>query len=165
MEPKNSSPHSQDPAICPYPEPDQSSPCPSPNLWKIHFNIILTSMPKSYKFSPSLRLLHQNFTCVSHICVTCPSIQFFFILSPKLHLVGNTGHKFLAMLYFPPSCHLAPLRPPRYLLHDPSNNNNNISTDCTSLTYRNCRSRIQIPRSIADPQTPQHRIQVHNTNI
>ena len=28
MEPEVSLPHSQEPAICPYPEPDQSSPCP-----------------------------------------------------------------------------------------------------------------------------------------
>ena len=30
MEPGDSSSHSQEPAICPYPEPDQSSPCPHP---------------------------------------------------------------------------------------------------------------------------------------
>ena len=28
MEPEGSSPHSQHPAACPYPEPDRSSPCP-----------------------------------------------------------------------------------------------------------------------------------------
>jgi hypothetical protein len=28
MEPRGSLPHEQQPAICPYPEPDQSSPCP-----------------------------------------------------------------------------------------------------------------------------------------
>jgi len=28
MEAEGSSPHSQVPATCPYPEPDQSSPCP-----------------------------------------------------------------------------------------------------------------------------------------
>jgi hypothetical protein len=27
MEPEGSLPHSQAPAICPYPEPDQSTPC------------------------------------------------------------------------------------------------------------------------------------------
>jgi len=32
MEPKVSLMHSQVPATCPYPEPDQSSPCPHPNL-------------------------------------------------------------------------------------------------------------------------------------
>jgi hypothetical protein len=41
MEPQGSSPYSQEPATCPYPEPDRSSLCPSPqsNLSKIHFNI------------------------------------------------------------------------------------------------------------------------------
>jgi len=40
MEPEASLQHSQVPATCPYPEPDQSSPCsPSPFL-KINLNII-----------------------------------------------------------------------------------------------------------------------------
>jgi hypothetical protein len=30
MEPEGSYPHSQEPATCPYPEPDWSSPCPPP---------------------------------------------------------------------------------------------------------------------------------------
>jgi hypothetical protein len=30
MEPEGSPPHSQQPATCPYPEPDRSSPCPPP---------------------------------------------------------------------------------------------------------------------------------------
>ena len=33
--------HSQVPATCPYPEPDQSSPCPSPTSWR--FSLILSS--------------------------------------------------------------------------------------------------------------------------
>jgi hypothetical protein len=41
MEPKGSSPYTQEPATCPYPQPDQSSLRPPPNLSKIHFNIIL----------------------------------------------------------------------------------------------------------------------------
>jgi hypothetical protein len=43
MEPEGSSPHSQKPATCPYPEPDWPSPCLASNLSKIHFNIILPS--------------------------------------------------------------------------------------------------------------------------
>jgi hypothetical protein len=40
-----SSPHSQQPATCVYPEPVQSSPYPIPFL-NIHFNIILSSTPE-----------------------------------------------------------------------------------------------------------------------
>ena len=48
------------PATCPYPEPDQSSPCPPSRFLKIHFNVILPSMPWSAKWSFILRFPHQN---------------------------------------------------------------------------------------------------------
>ena len=52
MEPEGVLPHSQAPAICPYPEPDQSSTfLPHPIFLEIHFNIILPSMPRSSKWS------------------------------------------------------------------------------------------------------------------
>jgi hypothetical protein len=64
MEPEGSSPYTEEPATCPYPEPDQSSlRPPSPNLSNIHFNIILPSMPGSSKWSPSLRS-HQLKPCM-----------------------------------------------------------------------------------------------------
>jgi len=34
MESEGSLPHLQVPATCPYPEPDQSSPCPHPTSWR-----------------------------------------------------------------------------------------------------------------------------------
>jgi hypothetical protein len=37
MEPEGSLPYSQQPTICPYPEPDRSSPWSPSNLSKIHF--------------------------------------------------------------------------------------------------------------------------------
>jgi hypothetical protein len=51
MEPEGSSQYTQEPATCPYPEPDQSSLRPPPNFSKIHFNIILLSTPGSSEAS------------------------------------------------------------------------------------------------------------------
>jgi len=46
MKPEDSLPHSQAPAICPYPEPARSSSYPpTSHFLKIHLNIILLSMP------------------------------------------------------------------------------------------------------------------------
>jgi hypothetical protein len=50
-EPEGSSPHSQDPANGPYPEPGESTPRPPINLLKIHFDPILPSTPWSSKWS------------------------------------------------------------------------------------------------------------------
>jgi hypothetical protein len=60
MKPKCSLPHSQVPSICPYPEPDQSSPYPPSRFLKIHQNIILPFTPRYPKWSLSLRFPHQN---------------------------------------------------------------------------------------------------------
>jgi hypothetical protein len=51
MEGEGSLPHSQVPATCPYPEPDQSIPCPTSHFLKIHLNISLPSTPGSSKWS------------------------------------------------------------------------------------------------------------------
>jgi hypothetical protein len=61
----------QEPVTCPYPEPDQSSPCPSYHILKIDLNIIFTSTPGSSKWSLSLRFPNQNPLCSSHLNDTC----------------------------------------------------------------------------------------------
>ena len=60
MEPEGSSPHSQAPATCPYPEPAQSSPHTQSHLLKVHPNIILPSTPGSPQRSLPLGFPHQH---------------------------------------------------------------------------------------------------------
>jgi hypothetical protein len=87
MEPEGSLPHSQQLATCPYPEADQSSPCPAPHL-KTHLNIILPSTPGSSKWSLSLTYHHQNPVSTSPLPVraTCHAhfVHFDFITQTTL---------------------------------------------------------------------------------
>ena len=70
MEPEGSLPHSQQSATCPYPKPDGFRPCSPSHFSKIHFNIILLSVPGSSKW-PSVRFPHQNPVRVSPLSHTC----------------------------------------------------------------------------------------------
>ena len=74
MEPEDSSPQSQVPATCPYPEPDQSSPFPPTHILKIHLNIIHPSTSGSSSWSLSLGFPTKSLYALrlSPIRATCP---------------------------------------------------------------------------------------------
>ena len=57
---KASSPHSQQPATCRYPEPEESSPCPTSHFLKIYLNVILPPPSGSSKSLLSFRFPQQN---------------------------------------------------------------------------------------------------------
>jgi hypothetical protein len=85
MEPEGLLPHLQQPATCPYPEPDQYSPCPPSLILKIHFNIILPStLPLPSRLLPLG--LHTKFLyahLLSPYVLHVPPISFFSICSPE----------------------------------------------------------------------------------
>ena len=60
MEPESYVPHSQQAATCPYLNPARSSYASPSHVLQINFNIIIVSMPRSSKWSPSIRSTHQN---------------------------------------------------------------------------------------------------------
>ena len=58
--PVSSLPHSLEPATCPYPVPDQSSPCPRFHFFKIRFNIIIPSTCRPSTWNLSICFPHQD---------------------------------------------------------------------------------------------------------
>jgi hypothetical protein len=74
-EPDGSSPHSQQPATCPYPEPGGSTPHPPTSLPKVHFDPILPSVSWSFKWSfPSGFPTKTLYTFLpSPMRATCPA--------------------------------------------------------------------------------------------
>jgi len=71
MDPDGSLPHSQEPPICPYSQSVQSSSCLPSHFLKINLNIILPSMPRSSKWSLSLRFPQRNPVHTSRLLPTC----------------------------------------------------------------------------------------------
>ena len=73
MEPEGSLPHSQVPATCPYPEPDQSSPCQHPTSWRsilIVFSLLRLGLPSGFFCSgfPTETLYTSLLSLVSATC-------------------------------------------------------------------------------------------------
>jgi len=71
MEPEGSLLLSQMTATCPFPEPDQTSPCPPTHFLKIHLNIILSSTPGSSKWPLSFSFPYQNSVYTFPLPLTC----------------------------------------------------------------------------------------------
>jgi len=115
MEPKGSLWHSQVPATCPYPEPDQSSPFPH-----IPLNINHPSTPGSYESSLSLRFPHQNpvYTSPCLIRATCPAHLILLDLILRT-MLGEQYRSLSSSLYSfsPLPCYLIPLTPKYSPLH------------------------------------------------
>jgi hypothetical protein len=86
MEPQGSLPHSQEPAICPCPEPDQSCPCPPPNI-----PTSFTSTSKSLDFHPlsrgwqsRLKFVHFRFTAEVLTAMSIKNIVFLDVMPCQL---------------------------------------------------------------------------------
>ena len=94
MELEGSLLHSQEPTVCQYPRPAQSSPCSNSTSWRCIYNIILPPTSRSFKQSLYLRFSHQNPVRKSpHACyMPLPSHSTWFPLKIKLKIflwVGN----------------------------------------------------------------------------
>jgi hypothetical protein len=113
MKPERVFPHSQQPATCPYPEPDRSSPCPPSHFSKIHFIIIFPSTPGSSEWSPSFRVSHWNHTCLyfPHTYYMPYPSQSFWLNCLIDIWWGIQSMKLLIMQSFPLPCYLVYLRP------------------------------------------------------
>jgi hypothetical protein len=78
MEPGGSLPRSQEPHV---PILSQINPVPAPSYFlKMHFNIILPSMPGSSKWTRSLRSVNQNPVCTYPVPRTCHLPAHFILL-------------------------------------------------------------------------------------
>ena len=62
---------------------------------QIHFNVIHPHRPRAFKWFLSPIFFHQNFLQLLYIpyALCAPPFSFFFILSPKWHLVESEDHK------------------------------------------------------------------------
>jgi len=91
------------------PEPDKSSPHP-PNLFMVHFNIILPSIPRPSKHSLSFMFSNKNPVCITLL----PHVWHMPYPSHPLYHPNNTWHevqvlKLLLNQFSPTSCYFLPL--------------------------------------------------------
>ena len=95
METEGSLPSSEQPVTRPYIRPDESNPT--------HFNIVLKSTPRSFKWSSSIRFPHQSPVCTSPFPPTCPAHLILWFDQPNNNWRGGLGSV---------ACYLVLLRPP-----------------------------------------------------
>jgi len=118
MEPERSLPRLQQPTTCPYPEPDQTSPCSPSHILEIHLNIILLFI--------CLCLQVGLFPSGPSIPVPSPPIHATCLAHPILpdfiaHKIFGEAYRSLSSSFciFPHPCYPVPLRskyPPQYPL-------------------------------------------------
>ena len=113
MEPEGSSPHSKQPAICSYPKPDRSSPCPpiqpleDPFQYYFPFHTLVFYVVSLPQVSP-LNACNHLFS--PHTCyMSCPSQAPWLDHSNDIWW-GVQSTKLLVMQSSPLPCYLEPLR-------------------------------------------------------
>jgi len=77
-----------------------SVPDPPTHFWRIHFNSILPSMPRSFEVVFCLRFPNQNPVCISHssVRVTRP-VQLILLLIIGQYLMRSTGRYAVSCIY------------------------------------------------------------------
>ena len=109
MEHEDSLPHSQVPSTCPYPEPDQSSPCPQPTSRRpiliLSFHLLLVLPSGFFHSGFPTKTLHAPL--LSHIRATCPAHHILLgwitrrIFGDEYRSYGSSLCSFLLVTSFP----------------------------------------------------------------
>jgi len=145
MVPESSLQHSQAPTTCPYPKPQQSSPClpiPHPTSWR--YILILSShlclgVPSSLSLRSPPPKPCMHLSCLQYV-PHAPPISFFLFDHQNNVLWGLEIIKLLAMQSLWLYCYLVPLRPkclPQYpILEHPQPMLSLSVTDRVSHPYK-----------------------------